>query len=86
MEEYDEGQEVTTRPRLTKEQVEVLENEFLKNCKPSSMLKRQLAAHTSLSLNRVAVSYPFQSVNLALTKIHRIGFRIVAPRPSNNAS
>ncbi|KAK5091582.1 hypothetical protein LTR05_001767 [Lithohypha guttulata] len=54
MEEYDEGQEVTTRPRLTKEQVEVLENEFLKNCKPSSMLKRQLAAHTSLSLNRVA--------------------------------
>lgn len=55
-EEYEDGGEVSTRPRLTREQVEVLETQFQANHKPSSSVKRQLAAQTNLSLPRVAVS------------------------------
>lgn len=56
MDEYDDVHEMTTRPRLTKEQQDLLESEFQKNPKPSSALKRTLAAHTGLNLPRVAVS------------------------------
>jgi hypothetical protein len=54
-EEYEEAGEPSTRPRLTKEQVEVLESQFQQNHKPSSVVKRQLAMQTMLSLPRVAV-------------------------------
>lgn len=54
-EEYEEGGEISTRPRLTKEQVEVLEAQFQANHKPNSVVKRQLAMQTKLSLPRVAV-------------------------------
>ncbi len=50
----DDGQENLTRPRLTKEQVEVLETQFQAHPKPNSMVKRQLALQTSLTLPRVA--------------------------------
>lgn len=56
MDEYDDGHEVTTRPRLTREQQDLLEREFQKNPKPSSALKRTLSVHTNLTLARVAVS------------------------------
>ena len=55
-EDYDDNSEVTTRPRLTKDQVDVLEDEFQKNPKPNSQHKRGLAMVTGLSHNRVAVS------------------------------
>ncbi|KIW70507.1 hypothetical protein PV04_02769 [Phialophora macrospora] len=48
-----ESQEISTRPRLTKEQAEVLEAHFQANHKPSSQLKRELAIQTGLTLNRV---------------------------------
>ncbi|KAJ9616776.1 hypothetical protein H2200_000495 [Cladophialophora chaetospira] len=48
-----ESQEISTRPRLTKEQAEVLEAHFQANHKPSSQVKRELAIQTSLTLNRV---------------------------------
>lgn len=54
--EYDDANEVATRPRLTREQVEVLEAQFQANHKPNSTVKRQLALQTNLSLPRVAVS------------------------------
>jgi Homeodomain len=54
--EYEDAGEVATRPRLTKEQVGVLEAQFQANHKPNSMVKRQLALQTNLSLPRVAVS------------------------------
>jgi hypothetical protein len=54
-EEYEDVGEPSTRPRLTKEQVEVLESQFQQNHKPSSVVKRQLALQTMLSLPRVAV-------------------------------
>ncbi|KAJ5898226.1 hypothetical protein N7504_008514 [Penicillium tannophilum] len=52
--DYDEYTENLSRPRLTKEQVETLENQFQAHPKPSSNTKRQLAAQTNLSLPRVA--------------------------------
>jgi hypothetical protein len=56
VEEYEDAGEVATRPRLTREQVEVLEAQFQANHKPNSGTKRQLALQTNLSLPRVAVS------------------------------
>ena len=55
-EEYEDVGDIPTRPRLTKEQVGILEAQFQANHKPSSMVKRQLAMQTNLSLPRVAVS------------------------------
>lgn len=54
--EFDDGAEASTRPRLTKEQVDVLENQFQAHPKPNSLIKRQLAMQTKLTLPRVAVS------------------------------
>jgi hypothetical protein len=55
--DYDEYTENLSRPRLTKEQVETLEAQFQAHPKPSSNVKRQLAAQTNLSLPRVAVRH-----------------------------
>ena len=54
-EEYEDAGDVATRPRLSKEQVSILETQFQANHKPNSMVKRQLAMQTNLSLPRVAV-------------------------------
>lgn len=51
-----EEMETSTRPRLSPEQVWLLERQFQAHSKPSSEMKRQLAEITSLSLPRVAVS------------------------------
>ena len=50
------GTEILTRPRLTKDQVEVLEAQFQAHPKPNGNVKRQLALQTKLTLPRVAVS------------------------------
>ncbi|KAK5945763.1 hypothetical protein PMZ80_002971 [Knufia obscura] len=52
--DFEDSNEVSTRPRLTKDQVDILEHEFQKNAKPNSVLKRHLAATTNLNLPRVA--------------------------------
>ncbi|KAL3480215.1 hypothetical protein BJX99DRAFT_36504 [Aspergillus californicus] len=52
--DYEEYAENLSRPRLTKDQVETLEAQFQAHPKPSSNVKRQLAAQTNLSLPRVA--------------------------------
>ncbi|KAI9367329.1 hypothetical protein BJX61DRAFT_316168 [Aspergillus egyptiacus] len=52
--DYEEYAENLSRPRLTKEQVQTLEAQFQAHPKPSSNVKRQLAAQTNLSLPRVA--------------------------------
>lgn len=56
MEEFEDGGETSTRPRLTKDQVDVLESQFQAQPKPNSNIKRQLAVQTKLTLPRVAVS------------------------------
>jgi Homeodomain len=62
-EDFEGCSEILTRPRLTKEQVEVLEAQFQAHPKPNSNVKRQLALQTKLTLPRVAVrmvlSFPF---------------------------
>lgn len=60
--DYEEYAENLSRPRLTKEQVETLEAQFQAHPKPSSNVKRQLAAQTNLSLPRVAVSEAFPAL------------------------
>lgn len=55
--EFEESGEIATRPRLTKEQVDILEGEFMRNPKPNSSHKRDLALQTGLELNRVSVSF-----------------------------
>ena len=57
--EFGDMEEISTRPRLTKEQVEVLESQFQANHKPNSQVKRQLAIQTKLTLRRVAVGRHF---------------------------
>src|SRR5438876_633428 len=60
------GHEISTRPRLTPEQVDLLENQFQAYHKPNTHVKRQLAERTGLTLPRVAVCcdespwYPFK--------------------------
>jgi hypothetical protein len=53
-----EVEEVDTasRPRLTPDQVWLLEQHFLAHPKPSNQTKRELAEATNLTLARVAVS------------------------------
>ena len=53
--DYEEYTENMSRPRLTKEQVEILEAQFQAHPKPNSNVKRQLAMQTNLSLPRVSV-------------------------------
>jgi hypothetical protein len=88
--DYEEYAENLSRPRLTKEQVETLEAQFQAHPKPSSNVKRQLAAQTNLSLPRVAVSdIPariFCDVHRhELMLIYRTGFKIDEPRPSSRS-
>src|SRR5262249_39736183 len=47
--------EPSTRPRLTREQVDLLEGQFRAYHKPNTHVKRQLAEQTGLSMPRVAV-------------------------------
>ena len=64
MDEFEDSVEPSTRPRLTKDQVDVLESQFQAQPKPNSNVKRQLAVQTSLTLPRVAVSFPIYSLQL----------------------
>jgi hypothetical protein len=61
--EYEDGEEASTRPRLTKDQVDLLESHFQAQPKPNSNVKRQLAVQTNLTLPRVAVSLDVPSPN-----------------------
>lgn len=54
--EFGDMEEISTRPRLTKQQVEILESQFQANHKPNSQVKRQLALQTNLKFQRVGVS------------------------------
>ena len=58
LDDYDDHSENTSRPRLTKDQVDTLEAQFQAHPKPNSNIKRQLAVQTNLSLPRVAVREP----------------------------
>jgi hypothetical protein len=78
MDEYDDSAEPSTRPRLTKDQVDVLESQFQAQPKPNSNVKRQLAVQTNLTLPRVAVS--LQNHSLQLSRL--TGAELVSKPPS----
>ena len=55
--DFADMEEISTRPRLTREQVEVLEAQFQANHKPNTQVKKQLAIQTNLGLQRVGVGF-----------------------------
>lgn len=55
LDDHDEYFENIHRPRLTKDQVDLLESQFQAHPKPNSNTKRQLAMRTNLTINRVSV-------------------------------
>lgn len=56
LEEAAEAEDISTRPRLTQEQIAVLEDNFKSKPKPGTDFKKQLATSIGLSLQRVNVS------------------------------
>lgn len=56
LEEAAEADDTSTRPRLTQEQIAVLEDNFKTKPKPGTDFKKQLASRIGLSLQRVNVS------------------------------
>lgn len=56
LEEAAEAEDTSTRPRLTPEQIAVLEDNFKTKPKPGTDFKKQLATTIGLSLQRVNVS------------------------------
>ena len=83
----DEAEELDTlsRPRLTQDQIAILEKHFKGKNKPNTDFKRQLAKQIGLSLQRVNVgSHRFP--HLASTdKSRRTGIKIAAPKPDTKA-
>ena len=55
------GLAVDVKPRLTKEQHDVLETEFRKQAKPNTNTKKRFAEVLGVSLDKVNVSSPEQS-------------------------
>ncbi|KAI4097301.1 MAG: hypothetical protein LQ344_000400, partial [Seirophora lacunosa] len=53
LEEAAETEDISTRPRLTPEQIAVLEDNFKSKPKPGTDFKKQLATRVGLSLQRV---------------------------------
>lgn len=83
----DEAEELDTssRPRLTQEQIAILEKHFKGKNKPNTDFKRQLAKQIGLSLQRVnvsAVRHPYYALT---DKRCRTGIKTAAPRPGIKA-
>lgn len=83
-EDFEGCTEIMTRPRLTKEQVEVLESQFQAHPKPNGQTKRQLAIQTKLTLPRVAVRIAHGRDHLS--DFCRTGSKTAGPRPSRCGS
>ena len=65
-----------TKPRLGKDEVDILEREFKKNPKPTTQTKRQFAEDMGVDLARINVSSDEPASPPALLMKHRIGSRI----------
>jgi hypothetical protein len=59
----NQGDKNETKPRLSKQEVEILENQFQQQHKPSSNTKRQLAEKFRVDVARINVS-PIESSTL----------------------
>lgn len=70
------------KPRLAKDEVELLEREFAKNQKPNSTTKRELAERMGVEVPRINVGFsaePGRGCSV-LTCCARTGFRTAEPR------
>jgi hypothetical protein len=74
-----------TKPRLGKDEVEVLEREFKKNPKPTTQTKRQFAEDMGVDLARINVGSPAPATVHLLTQ-YRTGFRIAEQNGSRRRS
>lgn len=76
-----------TKPRLGKDEVDILEREFKKNPKPTTQTKRQFAEDMGVDLARINVSLcaPHAGIHPLLTH-ERIGSRTVAQNGSKRKS
>ena len=54
-----EEMDTSSRPRLTQEQIAILEDQFKGKPKPGTDFKKHLASQIGLSLQRVNVRFPF---------------------------
>lgn len=78
--EEPEELDTSSRPRLTQEQIAILEDHFKGKPKPGTEFKKQLALQIGLSLQRVNVSVPRPVLAARPNAKRRIGIKTVAPR------
>jgi hypothetical protein len=72
-----------SKPRLSKDEVELLEREFAKNPKPNSSIKRELAEQMAVEVPRINVGASMAVLcPHILTAIHRTGSRTDGQRRS----
>ena len=73
-----------TKPRMAKEEVELLESEFQRDPKPNTSLKKGLAVQMKVPVTRINVSSRrlFHQKVPALTCLRRTGSRIGGPGPN----
>lgn len=79
MEEAEEL-DTSSRPRLTQEQIAILEDQFKGKPKPGTEFKKHLASQIGLSLQRVNVSFPLHFRAASPDVKPRTGIRTAAPR------
>ncbi len=79
----DEAEELDTssRPRLTQDQISILERHFKGKNKPNTDFKRQLAKQIGLSLQRVNVGTLRELYDSVTDVSCRTGIKTAAPRP-----
>jgi len=65
-----------TKPRLGKDEVDILEREFKKNPKPTTQTKRQFAEDMGVDLARINVSSDEPASQPAVLMYHRTGSKI----------
>jgi hypothetical protein len=71
-----------TKPRLGKDEVDILEREFKKNPKPTTQTKRQFAEDMGVDLARINVSSDEPASPPTILTYHRTGSKIVEQRGS----
>lgn len=79
MEEVEEL-DTSSRPRLTQEQIAILEDQFKGKPKPGTEFKKHLASQIGLSLQRVNASVPRRFCAAGADVKPRIGIKTAAPR------
>lgn len=73
---------VDVKPRLTKEQHDVLEQHFQQQHKPSTLVKKDFASKLGVPLDKINVGRPAPTAYALVLTSARTGFRTAEPRSS----